>query len=281
MAREDAKQFAISEKFALCGGSARWLFGMGWTDALSDIGGYINRVSDSGVLRYALTGGVGNKDVNHIMGLEREGDKGVRTIGSMYIQRALSGKFRDDLIKAAKNLATVLQHPGFHGLVLEADFIDRVMRYNVLNVTSNEGAVESWSAEHYVEFGVLGDLLGKVKRKSDGSEIWENIKSIKIGTWLFPKWNQGCYDAVQLIESNCLRIVQVTTGKRHSMLVHFVSSLIHTLVALGFEVETIDFVFLGPEGSNPPNLNAPEGDLSHWNWDVGMVRFLWLPHKAE
>ena len=175
----------------------------------------------------------------------------------------------------------MLQHPGFDGLVLEADFGDRVMHSPLLTVKSDVGADETWSAGRYVEFVRDGDLLGKVKRKSDGSEIRGNIKSIKNGTWLFPKWNHGCYDAAQLIDGKKIRIVQVTKGKTHTMLVYFVSSLIQTLVTLGFEIETIDFVVLGPEGCERPKLDTPVGDLSAWNWNVDMMRFLWLPRNAE
>jgi len=281
VAPSDAKRLAISEKFALCGGSARWLFGMGWTEARKEIDDYVGRVLDSRALRSALRGAVPETAVNHIIGLEREGGMGVITICSVYIQRALCGKFRNELIKFAKNIETVLQHPGFDSLVLEADFGDRVMNSKGLKVTSDVGADETWSTGHYVAFVRVEDLLGKVKRKSDGSEIRGNIKSIKNGTWLFPKWYQGCYDAAQLIDGKKIRIVQVTNGKTHTMLVYFASSLIQTLVALGFEIETIDFVVLGPEGCERPKLDTPVGDLSAWNWNVDMMRFLWLPRNAE
>jgi len=281
VAPADAKLCAISEKFALCGGSARWLFGMNWTEARRDIDGYVDRVSDPRVLHSAFGGAAAETAVNHIMGLEREGNKSVRTICSAYIQRALCLKFRKHLIEAAKNLGTVLLHPGFHGLILEADFCDRVMHSALLTVKSDVGADETWSAGCYVNFVRVEDLLGKVKRKLDGSEIRENIKSIKNGTWLFPSWNQGCYDAAQLLDGGVMRIVQVTIGKTHAMLVYFVSSLIQTLVALGFEIETIDFVILVPEGSERPKLATPVGDLRAWKWNVNMVRFLWLPRNAE
>jgi hypothetical protein len=59
--------------------------------------------------------------------------------------------------------------------------------------------------------------------------------------------------------------------------------LIGTLVALGFEIETIDFVFLGAEGSDRPKITSDVvGDLRPWGeWKTDKVRFLWLPKNAE
>ena len=111
VAPADAKLYAISEKFMLCGGSPCWLFGMDWTEAQSDIDGYVDCVSDVSVLRNSLCGAVADTAMNHIMGLERDGNKFVRTICSRYIQRTLCRKFRSELIKFARGEVSTPSDP--------------------------------------------------------------------------------------------------------------------------------------------------------------------------
>jgi hypothetical protein len=280
----EVRRAVVSDKFSMCGGSARWLFGMDFNEAKSDIDRYLERVENSNVLSSALRGAVASTAVNHVMGLEKDEEGYVRIICSIYIQRQLSNIFRVELIQSAKNLASTLGNPAFAGLVLEADFDNRVMTSSCLKVKDRDEAdvVEAWDAGNYVEFSAESDLQGGMTRKFDGSEARRNKKEIKVGTWLLPKWNQGCYDAVQLLENNTLRFVQVTMGKTHSLRLQFAVYLIETLVALGFKIETIDFVFLGPEGSEPPKLTNVEGDLRPWGeWTVNDVRYLWLPKNAE
>jgi hypothetical protein len=279
----EARRFVVSDKFSMCGGSARWLFGMDFNEAKSDINRYIESVENSNVLSSALRGAVASTAVNHVMGLEKDEERYVRIICSTYTQRQLSHNFRVELIQSAKNLASTLDNPAFAGLVLEADFDNRVMTSSCLNVKGRDEAdvVEAWDAGNYVEFSAESDLQGGVTRKFDGSSVKANIKLIKVGTWLLPKWNQGCYDAVQLLDKKKLRFVQVTMGKTHSLRLQFAVSLIRTLVELGLEIETIDFVFLGPEGSDRPRIENISGDLRPWEeWTVDDVRYLWLPRDA-
>jgi hypothetical protein len=262
----------------MCGGSARWLFGMRFGKAKVDIDRYLQRFDNLNVLSSGLSGAFVSTAVNHILGLEKYGERYDHIICSTYMQQQLIKRFRTDLILAAKQLSSTLEIPGFAGIVFEADFVDRVKNArvrtdSVLKVKvrgESGGGIEDWDAKDYVEYSGSADLR-------------RIAKEIKVGTWLLPNWNQGCFDAVQLLDNKRLRFVQVTARKSHSLLLHHAADLINTLVELGFEIETIDFVFLVPEGKDRPKLDKPVGDLvGPWGeWTRDDVRFLWLPGNAE
>jgi DNA polymerase III delta prime subunit len=277
MMAPESKQVVVSKKFWLCGGSVRWLFGMNFNGAKADIDRYLQRVEKFDALSSGLSGAFASTAVNHVMGLDKDGERYDRIICSTYMQQQLIKRFRTDLILAAKQLSSTLEIPGFAGIVFEADFVDRVKTARMRNdsvlkvkVRGERGdVIEDWDAKDYVEYSGSADLRRIVKK-------------INVGTWLLPNWNQGCFDAVQLLKNKTLRFVQVTAGKSHNLLLNHAAVFIKTLVGLGFEIETIDFVFLGPEGSDPPNLTKIVGSLLHWGrWTKDKIRYLWLPKNAE
>jgi len=143
-----------------------------------------------------------------------------------------------------------------------------------LELISKRGKSEYWPASRVIEFFSETDLNGKFS--SD--------------TWLLPvKINQGCYDVLQLVETEkkkkkkkttmTLRVVQLTVAARHSLKMRYVITILDQLASLKIDVDALDVVVVVPNGQQDDfKIGNVESDksktIASLGWDINQLRVL-------
>jgi len=270
---------AVERKFSMTGGSVRWMFGMAEDEAEEDINSWISSCTDMRLITNGMQGNRSPTTVNHLLSRNREGKC---WIISRYVALKLSTRCEAAFVSEASSLSMTFANPSWNGWVFQIDFFLQLRMAETnrqgLVLQRQEGS-ETWTVPNRVEFRDPKDFQGNPV-KADPNQESENKKGIKLNDWLIPtKWNQGCYDAAQLLPENSLRIVQVTRAASHSLKLHFVHLLIAPLVSVGFKVDKIDLVFVVPlDEVTKFKLSATKvtGDLRAWGWKLGEERVLGL-----
>jgi hypothetical protein len=141
-----------------------------------------------------------------------------------------------------------------------------------LTVKIGDTAEEEWRVLNIIPFTHPGDLQGIQLSFDAGAETFENKFNVANGSWLLPKlFNQGGYDAAQVVVGSSqpkilVRFAQVTRGPTHTLKLEYMLKLTDSLVALGFEIEDVDIVFVVPAGKCESfKLGSTSGDLRSWN----------------
>jgi hypothetical protein len=85
-----------------------------------------------------------------------------------------------------------------------------------------------------------------------------NNEDLTENTWLIPKrWNQGCYDAVQILPNNGVRFVQVTLSKRHDLkLCHIVKLLNKLPKNLRKSIQKVEIAIVIPSTATHTEFTA-------------------------
>jgi hypothetical protein len=306
--KETTKEEIVERKFSIAGGSVRWMFGMQEDAAIKDIHDWIKTCNDMKSILNGMTGAHSEQAVNHLLGHYKLDDETERhPIISRFVAVEISKHCEASFVVAASNLSISFFNPSWDGWVFQIDFFmqlrtahekmtelrltNKATKKSVVSSSSKkdqpdekiieEGTVEAWKVPNQIEFHNVKDLQG-AKVLNDPRREYENKKTIQENDWLIcTKWNQGCYDAAQLLPSNKLRIVQITRAKSHSLKLRFIRTLIAALISIGFQIDKdgIDVVFVVPsEDVFEFNLspNKVIGDLTEWNWKCGMERVLGL-----
>lgn len=193
------KDELLCNKYSLAGSCVRWL---GITKATKDIDYHLAKVYSVQDYVQHLPGRKNIRAVNHMLSSFEEHGK---VIISEYVTRQLVLKCELSLITGILNCDFIKKNPVFHGWVLEMYFL------SYLRTASNAGKCvkvhnlsnqpEEWWCEVFEPTALKGKLLPNVE-------------------WLIPKkWNQGCYDCVQLKrEEKLLRVVHVTRAQSHGFM---------------------------------------------------------------
>eukprot|EP01123_Difflugia_compressa_P001838 TRINITY_DN12312_c0_g1_i1.p1 TRINITY_DN12312_c0_g1~~TRINITY_DN12312_c0_g1_i1.p1 ORF type:complete len:249 (-),score=18.56 TRINITY_DN12312_c0_g1_i1:9-662(-) len=180
---------------------------------------------------------------------------------SEYVCRLLSEKCERSFIVEAANSILAKNNPTFDGWIFEADFLVELRM-----------ACQNKTSIYLLDFQINNQLISSEQTlNSDKLELVVNERLLffditdidrnkfQNGVWLIPqRWNQGCYDAVQLI-NNTVRVFQVTRAKSHSLKLKYVVQLLHVLVECGYQSVVIAFVI--PHDSTSFNLKRPVGTL--------------------
>lgn len=260
----------LADKFFLAGGSARWMFGMDVVAATTDIDKHLERVPDKQTLLSGLQGAKAAGSVNHLVQRVVRGT----FLVSEYVARCLAETCEIAFVVAARAQAQV--NPSFDGWVFEMDFMARLRlahdQQGTLKVSINS-TDEDWDVAKLIRFQTPADLVGD-RVAAPGPEVFTNQLAVGTNSWLIPKrWNQGGYDAAQVLEKS-LRFVQVTRAGTHSLKLQYMLALARELVRIGRVVETVDVVFVVPvEGKDdftPPGSAGLQ--LSEWGWTLEDVR---------
>jgi len=250
------------------------MFGFKETEVEADILKWINRTPNMNDIAQGLTGHNSPQAVNHLLGK----DKDRVFILSRYIAFEISKRCAATFIIHASITPMVDTNPSFDGWIFQMDFF---MQLRLANESKQpltvyfDGGEELWQVPRRVEFKDPKNLFGKKYKK--GADEYENKYNIKEQDWLIPtRWNQGCYDVVQLLDKS-IRIVQVTRAKSHYLNLTYVHKLIKALVNIrGITIEKIDFVVVVPR-QDVLQFRVSEskivGELKqNWGWEPKHIR---------
>jgi hypothetical protein len=268
----DEKEEIIMNKFFAAGASARWMFAFDYeTLVTKEIPTYIAKINDAKVLLAGMGGDRSLTTVNHLCMVNKD-RKGF--IVSEFAMRLIAEKCEQSFIAEASAFAKKFKNPAFDGWVFELDFLLRLRLADdsdhSIVVFDDKAEEEQWTVSSRESFDNPSDL----------SQI-----QLADGMWLIPKrWNQGGYDAVQVLENGGLRFVQVTRGATHSLKLDYFAMFI-TEVVKQRQVTSVEVVFVVPFGSadefNPPSHAQTRGSLSQWTWKLADLRVVQLKRAGR
>jgi hypothetical protein len=270
---EETMEDKIRNKFFLAGGCARWMFGMTIDKATADIEDHLDRVPDKVLLVSGMQGAKAVCSVNYLIQRTKSGGT---FLVSEFVTRQLAQTCEKAFVVAATAQARLLNNPSFDGWVLEMDFMLQLRlaewSRNFVKVNVMDTTEESWEVPLRVLFNNPNDLVGGMIDQ-DGVQVHHNKLNVVDYAWLAPKrWNQGAYDAAQVLPDS-IRFVQVTRGQMHSLKLQYMRTLIAALVQIGRTVETVDVVFVVPEGNcNDFTLGRVTSQLDDWGWTRDQIR---------
>jgi energy-coupling factor transporter ATP-binding protein EcfA2 len=251
------KEEKIINKYHYAGGSARWMFGFDVDRICCDIKKQIAKCDDFTKLIEDSSGPSSNVAVNHLR--QKRGEN--HFIISNYVMRELVQKCDRSFIKALTNVSLIRGNPSFDGWIFEMDFLIQIreMCKDVNNPTlqllnQDESNAEKWQGDGYQTFTHPAELKGR---------------AFKHNMWLIPKkWNQGGYDAVELVDSESIRFVQVTRGETHDLKLHFMETFLRES-ELVESMTKVDVVFVVPLESSftLPTYGNVIGSLTNWDFE--------------
>jgi hypothetical protein len=267
---EESKEEKLSNKFFVAGASARWMFSFSSDRLINDeIPTYVRKVTDIKLLLNGMGGDLSDTAVNHLCMVNKD-RKGF--VVSEFAMRLLAEKCEQSFIAEASAFAKKFKNPAFDGWVFELDFLLRVRLADESDhpiVVFDGKAEEQWTVSSRESFDKSSDL--------------EQI-ALADGMWLVPKrWNQGGYDAVQVLSSG-LRFVQVTRGATHSLKLDYFVKLITEAVKQR-QVTSVEVLFVVPFGKadefTRPTHAQTRGSLSKWNWELADLRIVQLKRAGR
>jgi len=254
----------------LAGGSARWMFGYSPAAVVADIKKQLDKVTDLKSLAAGFTGNRSSIAINHLFMTNSNGDS---FLISEYVSRKLASHCETSFIHQARQ-SRLAHNPTFDGWILEADFLMQLRLamqgdFSLANFQAPAGAVAKWT------------VSGTESFHTETSIEEFDIKRLSENVWLIPdKWNQPCYDAVQLTTVTIMkkktpsakkttpckvhgvRVVQVTRASSHAVKLKYVVLLLEALVKAGYAVEALEIAIVVPHETDPDNITITfDGNL--------------------
>ena len=165
-------------------------------------------------------GEASNSAINSLMSLH----DGQSVVVSKYVTRSLVSSVSDTVVDSARSMMP--DNPVWQGWVSEFQFISGIHKRTSLWLKNADNTLETWRRDDNI-FLKLSQLhvLGK--------------KVIKGSWYLPPKWNQECYDAIQMVSEHKVRVVQVTDAESHSCKLKYLIPILQVL-----NVYVVDFVYV-------------------------------------
>jgi hypothetical protein len=269
----ETKEEQIANKFYIAGASARWMFAFSFNTIMQEVPKWVAKVTDLNLLLNGMNGERSDSAVNHLCMVTQK----KAFIVCEYAMRLIAETCEASFIKAATRYASNFEFDNqtFDGWVFELDFMLQLRQASEaakksLVVYANENNAEKWDVGNRLSF--------------DKPQEIESMKSLDDGTWLIPRrWNQGGYDAVQLLPDKRLRFVQITRGKTHGLKLSFFHTLIKHVVEKR-EVESVEVVFVVPRGAKHefkcPTATNVSGSLEPWGWKLVDLRVVKLDRTS-
>jgi len=277
LTNENEKTEKIIGKYFLAGGSARWMFALCPSKVINQVMVSLEKLVDSISLFIGTQGGRSSDAVNHL--LQRD-SKGKSFLVSEFVIRELAKKCEPAFVREATRFSILLQNPSFDGWVFELDFLMQLRQasapskdHEIVLFNEQNGIEVKWLVPNYVHFYSVDELKGSLIKEEGKPEVYENKKNLKSEDWLIPqRWNQGCYDAVQmLLDGTMARFVQVTRGVSHSLKLRHVRELLKTLNDIGFKIGKIEIVIVKEMGKEDVRISDVEGNLNEWGWRIDQL----------
>mmetsp|Transcript_999 Transcript_999/g.1221 ORF Transcript_999/g.1221 Transcript_999/m.1221 type:complete len:589 (-) Transcript_999:188-1954(-) len=250
----EEKDERIINKYYYAGGCARWMFSFTVNETCIDVENHINKCENFVQLIEESSGPSSNVAVNHL----RQKRGNAHFIISKHVMREIVKKCDKTFIKGLTAVSSIYGNPSFDGWVFEMDFLIQIneMCKDVTGHTS----LQVLNADK----SVAGTLYGHDYRTFIDARKLREVR-FKEYTWLVPKkWNQGGYDAVQVINSDTIRFVQVTRGETHSLKLQYMQRFLNDSQ---LEMNHVEVVFVVPIMTefNLPTQSSVSGRLNNWN----------------
>jgi hypothetical protein len=129
-------------------------------------------------------------------------------------------------------------NPSFDGWILEADFL-----LHIRLAEKTEGI------SLYEEIDISKQVKWKVGVRNHFS-LPNTIQYAEyaVDNWFIPlKWNQGCYDAVQILPGDGFRFIQVTRSLTHSLKLRYIVEFLNRFKELNIYVKFVEICFVLPQ----------------------------------
>jgi len=218
--------------------------------------------------------------VNHVICRKRAKDgKDKYSLVSRYIVLKISKSCELAFFSEAARLSIEFSNDAWDGWVFQIDFFMQLRRactqsphnldLSARTPDDTPDTRETWVVRKQVGYRDPSDFVEKSIKVSDGD-------------WLIPlRWNQACFDVVQVLPDNVLRIVQVTRADSHSLKLEYVLKLIMGLTATGRVITKLDIVVVVPIETlydfHIVNSKVRGERLLHeFGWDLRQLRVLGL-----
>jgi hypothetical protein len=217
----------LDEKYALAGGSTRYMFGFSETKVQKDI---LLSIQTCGKDIVNLLDGTISSNSRHASNhlLSRYKDQ-PSFILSKWASYQMLTRANEPFLKIAKSFGE--KNHALDGWIFELEFLYRLrvardskqeLKFHDDDDTQNSPFV--WFVPRLIEFKDYDSLIERVQSKSDQkclkrrrTEFFQygtaiNKKKIKLGDWLIPAtFNQGCYDFAQICSTNHIPTVSSAT----------------------------------------------------------------------
>ena len=268
----------VDEKFYYSGYSARWMFQYSISEVENEAKEKIREIIDFKTLLKGLNGDRSSVAVNHLFSSTFSNDNNsvVTLIISEYVSRLLCEKCDISFIIEATIKCRTLQNPSFDGWILEMDVLHHI-KNNLISgrlklISINDNNIDDAFDNSFICFL---------------SVPFDNIilsKDYKINTWFIPeKYNQGGYDAVQLLSENTLRFIQITRAKRHELKLSHMNKFINNFNESQLNnnnnkiITNIEIVMIYPTEliDSFQQLTAKNitGNLSKFGWNLNLLKY--------
>lgn len=247
----------VTKKFAVAGGSARWMVEFSTTDIETAIQQYLAECSSMDDLLSFSLGPESPLAKTHLY----YSSPGMHdtTLYSMVSSRATLLAVEHHGTNGIKQLykhATRLRNPAFLGWVIEADLLQRCSTGHMVLRTRRQGEEVAFNTSQGppVEFDY--DYLLLLYNEND-TAISEEMKGLVPGkgetrTCKPSAWNQGGYDVVFITVSEedernlIVRFGQVTKSDSHSLKLKFYHFFLNFLVMAGYGINSVEVAFIVP-----------------------------------
>lgn len=194
----------IARKFSLTGGNAHYMFDLSEDEVEKDIAGWVNQFKKA---NYGS-----NIARDHLISRNRDGKV---SILSRYV-----------MLQCAKEKIDYICQGDWK---FHLSFFIHLYHDPRIELTRRDDIIEFWdlSLGKKLEYRDLKDICGP-KMKEIGQ--FENKLNIENNDWLIPtRWTEGCFDAIQILPNNILRVVHITDAIKLSLKLKFIVQLVQHL----------------------------------------------------
>ena len=211
----------ISRRFYYGGGSIRWFLGDIKVTKLT-IADMISKVGDPRAMLIGSVGEASQMAVNSLMALYDHRPSSI--IVSHYAFKQLFQKCSMQFVEAARRV--MANNPSWQGWITELEVILKLQSSEKIEAWDKNGKVTVYAKKSITDFSDEDDLL---------------VASSYIPmSWLVPrKWNQACFDLIQIATHNEIIVFQVTSGEKHDYKLHHLIPIVNAL-----KVSKVSFVTL-------------------------------------
>jgi len=222
----------IEDKFVIAGGCARWMFLFTVKEVIVEINLHIDRVNtDLKLLSKGLLGVRSNTSISHLFCVFNNLKE--TFLVSEYATRAIAKICEPSFLVEARNSLLAKSNPTFDGWILEAEFLHQ-LRFNEITLFQDFSKKSSWIVTSCVHFFNTSDIVVLPETSLDNA-------------WFVPlKWNQACYDVVQILPNNGFRFIQVTKSLSHSLKLKYIVLFLDRFSELQCKVNSIEICFVVP-----------------------------------
>ena len=276
---------AVTQKFAYCGGSARWMASETTRSISTMISSYLQECIQLDTLVNFTLGQESPFAKTHLY-YSTQGENGL-TEFSLVSQHATSLAVKGLGAAGTKSLyqhATRLNNPAFLGWVIEADIMQRCVSGALFLEGKGGSAVQfTEQGQDPIEFD-HDDLV-------NGAPVESLIPDEgKTNVCKPTKWNQGGYDLIFVTAGSgkklALRLGQVTKSTSHSLKLKYFAEVVSFLKNAGYVIESVEIAYIVPRQLISdfrvlPSKVFGRGLLSHADLPSTLGKSKWAKGKEE